>query len=236
MPGPGDPTGDGENPNATTPDRVARQLSAVATWLNASATFWIDVEVMGQLSDRNRFQPATAKPESGGAIENLNGWGHYDLAPDEALVIDVRPADARYWSVHLGNFWWSPSTTATATPASTGSRSSSTPTAGSGPLSPTGTRGWRTGWTPAGTGAAPCSSADRGRPCAGTRLHGGPVRPDPGPSSRHDPDGLAGRAPRGHRPATGRGAAALLPLSGGEGAPRQQPVRRWSAYAAGHPD
>ena len=106
VPGPGDPTGDVENPNATTPDRVARQLAAVATWLNASAKFWIDVEVMGQLSDRNRFQPATAKPESGGAIENLNGWGHFDLAQGEALVIDVQPADARYWSVHLGNFWW----------------------------------------------------------------------------------------------------------------------------------
>ncbi len=95
-----------ENHNAATPDRIARQLAAVATWLNASAKFWVDVEVMGQMSDRNRFQPATAKPESGGAIENLNGWGHFDLGPDEALVIDVKPAEALYWSVHLGNFWW----------------------------------------------------------------------------------------------------------------------------------
>jgi len=95
-----------ENLNTPTPDRVARQLASIATWLNASAKFWVDVEVMGQMSDRNRFQAATAKPESGGAIENLNGWGHFDLGPDEALIIDVQPADALYWSVHLGNFWW----------------------------------------------------------------------------------------------------------------------------------
>jgi Protein of unknown function (DUF1214) len=104
--GPGDSLGELDNPNAASPDRVARQLSSIATWLNASAKFWIDVEVMGQMTDRNRFQAATAKPESGGAIENLNGWGHFDLAPDDALIIDVQPAHALYWSVHLGNFWW----------------------------------------------------------------------------------------------------------------------------------
>ena len=42
----------------------------------------------------------------GGAQENLNAWGHFDLDPDEALIIEVRPANAHYWSVHLGNFWW----------------------------------------------------------------------------------------------------------------------------------
>jgi hypothetical protein len=99
-------SGDVVNDNAATPDRVARQLASIVTWLNASAKFWVDVEVMGQMSDRNRFQPATAKPQSGGAIENLNGWGHFDLGPDEALIIDVQPAQALYWSVHLGNFWW----------------------------------------------------------------------------------------------------------------------------------
>jgi hypothetical protein len=104
--GPGDSAGELDNPNAATPDRVAAQLSAIATWLNASARFWVDVEIMGQMSDRNRFQPATAKPESGGAIENLNGWGHFELGPDQALIIDVQPATALYWSVHLGNFWW----------------------------------------------------------------------------------------------------------------------------------
>jgi hypothetical protein len=42
----------------------------------------------------------------GGAQENINAWGSYDLAPDQALLVEVTPADARYWSLHAGNFWW----------------------------------------------------------------------------------------------------------------------------------
>ena len=42
----------------------------------------------------------------GGAQENINAWGHYDLGPDEALIVEAVPAEARYWSLHIGNFWW----------------------------------------------------------------------------------------------------------------------------------
>ena len=89
-----------------TPDRVARQLAALATWLEANVKFWIDVEVMGQMGFHNSFDEASVKSEAGGAIENINAWGHYDLGPEEAMIIEVAPAPALYWSVHAGNFWW----------------------------------------------------------------------------------------------------------------------------------
>lgn len=89
-----------------TPNRVARQLDALGTWLEANAKFWIDVEVLGQANRRNAFDDATVKSEMGGAEENINGWGHYDLGPDEALIVEAVPADARYWSLDIGNFWW----------------------------------------------------------------------------------------------------------------------------------
>ena len=89
-----------------TPDRVARQLEAVATWLEANTKFWIDIEVLGQMNRPNAFDDATVKSEMGGAQENINAWGHYDLAPDEALIVEATPAEARYWSLHAGNFWW----------------------------------------------------------------------------------------------------------------------------------
>jgi hypothetical protein len=103
--------GGGERPqdddsNPTTPRGVAEQLQAVSRWVNGNGKAWIDVEVEGQATSRNHFPPATSKPEMGGAEENLNAWGHFDLAPDEALIIEVRPANAHYWSLHLGNFWW----------------------------------------------------------------------------------------------------------------------------------
>jgi hypothetical protein len=89
-----------------TPDRVARQLAALSTWLEANTTIWIDVEVLGQLNRPNAFDDATVKAEMGGAQENINGWGHYDLGPDECLVVQTTPAEAHYWSLHAGNFWW----------------------------------------------------------------------------------------------------------------------------------
>ncbi len=89
-----------------TPDRVARQLSAMATWLEANAKFWNDVEVLGQDARPNAFDDATVKSDMGGAQENINAWGHYDLGPDEALIVEATPPAARYWSLHAGNFWW----------------------------------------------------------------------------------------------------------------------------------
>jgi hypothetical protein len=92
--------------STATPDRVARQLAAVGAWLEANIKFWNDVEVLGQAARWNGFDDATVKSEMGGAQENINAWGHYELAPDEALMIEAIPADARYWSLHIGNFWW----------------------------------------------------------------------------------------------------------------------------------
>jgi hypothetical protein len=101
----GDPPA-GDDATFPHPARVARQLRGVGTFLNGMAKVWNDAEVEGQRTSRNAFQPATAKPETGGAEENINGWGHFALAPDEALIVEVRPADAHYWSLHVGNFWW----------------------------------------------------------------------------------------------------------------------------------
>jgi hypothetical protein len=89
-----------------TPDRVARQLAAVGGWLEANVKFWNDVEVLGQAARPNAFDDATVKSEMGGAQENINAWGHYDLGPDDALIVETTPVEARYWSLHIGNFWW----------------------------------------------------------------------------------------------------------------------------------
>src|SRR6516165_3578555 len=54
----GEPPGD-HDPNAPTPLRVAQQLQAVSRWVNANSKSWIDVEVEGQATSRNNFEPAT---------------------------------------------------------------------------------------------------------------------------------------------------------------------------------
>ncbi|MDB5395971.1 MAG: hypothetical protein JWM91_3477 [Rhodospirillales bacterium] len=30
----------------------------------------------------------------------------YDLRPDEALIVEIDPPNARYWNLHLGDVWW----------------------------------------------------------------------------------------------------------------------------------
>jgi hypothetical protein len=30
----------------------------------------------------------------------------YELAPDQALIVEVAPPKARYWNIHLGDVWW----------------------------------------------------------------------------------------------------------------------------------
>jgi hypothetical protein len=42
----------------------------------------------------------------GAAAENVSVWGSWELGEDQALVIEVSPPDALYWSVSLGNHWW----------------------------------------------------------------------------------------------------------------------------------
>jgi hypothetical protein len=92
--------------NDPTPGLVGAQLREIQTFVKANMDFWIDLEAGGLAAMPNGFPPATAKPESGGAHENLNAFGQYTLAPDEALIIDCEPVEAQYWSVHLGTFWW----------------------------------------------------------------------------------------------------------------------------------
>ena len=42
----------------------------------------------------------------GAAAENRPVIGSWELAPDEALVVEVSPPQGLYWSYSLGNPWW----------------------------------------------------------------------------------------------------------------------------------
>lgn len=88
------------------PAVVARQLIALGDFVEASVLFWLDIEEAGRAQGLNHFREPAARTDIGGAAENVTVWGSWDLEPDQALVIEVTPPDARYWSVALGNYWW----------------------------------------------------------------------------------------------------------------------------------
>ena len=59
------------------------------------------------LDEQNDFIRATSE-ELGGAIsgaDNLYMIGSYQIADDEALIVEVEPPDSRYWNLTLENRW-----------------------------------------------------------------------------------------------------------------------------------
>ena len=85
---------------------VGRQIEALGEFAEASVEFWLDVEEAGRAQGVNCFRAPAALTAMGAAAENVSTWGSWSLKDDEALLIEVSPPEALYWSVSLGNFWW----------------------------------------------------------------------------------------------------------------------------------
>ncbi len=94
------------DPEPLSPAGVGRQLAAIGRFLEASIAFWLDVEDGGRAQGINVFRQPAALTSMGAAAENVSVWGSWELADDQALVIEVTPPPALYWSVSLGNHWW----------------------------------------------------------------------------------------------------------------------------------
>jgi hypothetical protein len=100
-------TDDLSPPPPPAPDRLARQLLASAKWVNESIEFWIYMINMWKAIP-NTFR--SYKQLADRAIDATPGGepmvAYWQLPPDEALIIRVRPPRCQYWAVEFGNFWW----------------------------------------------------------------------------------------------------------------------------------
>ncbi|HET6153571.1 MAG TPA: DUF1214 domain-containing protein [Marmoricola sp.] len=90
-------------PEALSAKAAARQLGAIGDFVYANLKFFLD---FGQAAQPNEFLPPFDGTAMGGAAENRPVIGRYQLAPDEALVLEVDPPEGVYWSFALGNPWW----------------------------------------------------------------------------------------------------------------------------------
>jgi hypothetical protein len=86
--------------------RTARQLAALGAFVRDSVAFWWDIEEMGRAQGINAFRPPVVRSDIGGATDNVTVWGSWDLADDEAMVVEFTPPPALYWSLSFGNQWW----------------------------------------------------------------------------------------------------------------------------------
>ena len=88
-----------------TPARVAAWLDDAAEWTLASARFWSEwTEPLRTAWDPRKIAPA--RKFAGGADDIYYGNSFYRLGPDEAMVIETRLPEARYWQFQLCDLWF----------------------------------------------------------------------------------------------------------------------------------
>ncbi|MCW2784228.1 MAG: hypothetical protein JWP74_745 [Marmoricola sp.] len=87
------------NPVAATPARIA----AIGDFVLGNLNFFL---AFGQAAAPNTFMAPFDQTSMGGAAENRPVIGRWQLAEDEALVLEVVPPVGVYWSLSVGNPWW----------------------------------------------------------------------------------------------------------------------------------
>ena len=88
-----------EDPQAV----VARQLIALGDFVVANLEFFLQ---FARPEKPNSFNAPLDGTAMGAAAENRPVIGSWEIAPDEALVVEVSPPEGLYWSYSLGNPWW----------------------------------------------------------------------------------------------------------------------------------
>jgi hypothetical protein len=82
---------------------MARQLVALGDFVEANLDFFLQ---FARPERPNTFNPPFDGTAMGAAAENRPVMGSFQLAPDEALVVEVEPPQGLYWSYSIGNPWW----------------------------------------------------------------------------------------------------------------------------------
>ncbi|MCV7329407.1 DUF1214 domain-containing protein [Mycobacterium cookii] len=92
-----------EKPTVALDASVPRQLVALGDFVHDNLQFFLQ---FGGAPPANGFLPPIDRTAMGAAAENKPVIGRWELAPDEALILEVEPPQGVYWSYSLGNPWW----------------------------------------------------------------------------------------------------------------------------------
>lgn len=91
-------------PAALTTEQIVERLDAAARWVEQVIVFWNQFLARSAASTpENGFAPPRAV--GGGSEDIAYGGGRFDLEEDQALLIEMTPPEARYWSLQ----WYTPS-------------------------------------------------------------------------------------------------------------------------------
>jgi Protein of unknown function (DUF1214) len=87
-----------------TKEQLAEKLNNAVDMVKHAARVYLDMtRMMRKTINGIAFVDDNAK--YGGSLENKYYSGSWDLGPDEALVFELKPVNALYWSITATNFW-----------------------------------------------------------------------------------------------------------------------------------
>lgn len=94
-------------PDILTPEKIEAQLMGAAQWVRGTANTFADwSEWFREMPNRiYDGKDQSTWYRAGGDPKIWYGHLYYDLAPDEALVIEATPPECRFWNFQLDNWW-----------------------------------------------------------------------------------------------------------------------------------
>ncbi|MBV9993930.1 MAG: hypothetical protein JO127_01835 [Caulobacteraceae bacterium] len=100
--------GQQEPPPPVTPDRLIGDLQQALDWLVEDSAYWVKwIEYYRDFP--NQWVAGVPRwRDDGGHATELGRALHFcqwNVQPDEALILSVRPPECAYWNFELGNYW-----------------------------------------------------------------------------------------------------------------------------------
>jgi hypothetical protein len=84
----------------------ARRLDAIASNVELNVDLWLQLAIAQREHFLNQFSEHHMGGEDSGAQKHQRaGTAYFRISPEEALILEVAPPRAKYWSFDLCNFW-----------------------------------------------------------------------------------------------------------------------------------
>jgi hypothetical protein len=90
-------------PPVPTAETVCADLDAIAASFAAHSSALLEQGASPR--EPNFLRPPMSLEAQAGAPRTWYGLGYFRIAPEDALILELEPPAAHYWSFQLGNFW-----------------------------------------------------------------------------------------------------------------------------------
>jgi hypothetical protein len=87
-------------------DRIEGHLRLLMTWLETGARCWADLGAAVAFAEPGPITPFVPPASASGLKGQAYGVGAFRCAPDETVLLELRPPRCRMWSVSLADLFW----------------------------------------------------------------------------------------------------------------------------------